>query len=110
MIDTPKPITILECQNQPNWSEWQTVINGELDTLLSRNTFAQVMPTPSDKHLIGYKRTFVCKHNDKGQVVRCKARLLGKGFTQQRGIHYDETYSPNGYHYLPISYWFCYIS
>ena len=92
--DTPDPISILECQSRPDWPQWQTAINSELDSLISRDTFGPEVPIPRDAHLIGYKYTFVRKQNDKGQVVRYKARLVGKGFTQRPGEHYDQTYSP----------------
>ena len=65
-----------------------------MDSLIHRKVFGSILPTPLDIKPIGYKWTFVHKHNDQGHVIRYKARLVGKGFTQQFGVHYDETYSP----------------
>ena len=32
--------------------------------------------------------------NEQGEVVRNKARLICKGYSQQEGIDYEETYAP----------------
>ena len=32
--------------------------------------------------------------NEQGKVVRNKARLVCKGYSQQEGIEYEETYAP----------------
>ena len=37
---------------------------------------------------------FVRKRNENNEVVRYKARLVAQGFSQRRGIEFDQTYSP----------------
>jgi vacuolar-type H+-ATPase catalytic subunit A/Vma1 len=43
--------------------------------------------------VIGTKWVFKNKMNEQGEVVRNKARLVCKSYSQQEGIDYEETYA-----------------
>ena len=43
---------------------------------------------------IGCRWVFAKKRNEHGHVVRYKARLIAKGFKQNFGVDFFETYSP----------------
>ncbi|KAJ0928621.1 putative RNA-directed DNA polymerase [Helianthus annuus] len=49
---------------------------------------------PKGQHAINTKWVFKCKKDDKGVVVRNKARLVVQGFNQEEGIDYTEVYAP----------------
>ena len=51
------------------------------------------MPRPIDKSFIGKKWVFYDKLNDKGKVVKNNAKLVAKGYSQEEGIDFDETYA-----------------
>ncbi|CAM8948363.1 unnamed protein product [Rhodiola kirilowii] len=59
-----------------------------------RNKVWRLVPRPKDKNVIGTKWVFRNKMDGKGVVVRNKARLVVKGYNQQEGIDYDETFAP----------------
>ncbi|CAM8887426.1 unnamed protein product [Rhodiola kirilowii] len=59
-----------------------------------RNEVWRLVPRPKDKNVIGTKWVFRNKMDDKGVVVRNKALLVVKGYNQQEGIDYDETFTP----------------
>ncbi|CAM8983249.1 unnamed protein product [Rhodiola kirilowii] len=59
-----------------------------------RNKVWRLVPCSEGRTIIGTKWVFKNKLDDKGQVVRNKARLVVKGYNQQEGIDYDETFAP----------------
>nr|XP_016502469.1 PREDICTED: uncharacterized protein LOC107820660 [Nicotiana tabacum] len=50
--------------------------------------------TPEGVKSVGYKWIFVREQNEKGEIVRYKARLVAQGFSQRPNIDYMVTYSP----------------
>ncbi|XP_072066951.1 uncharacterized protein [Arachis hypogaea] len=72
---------------------WKEVINDEMDSILSNNTWVLVDLPPGSKP-IGCKWVFRRKYNTDGSLQTFKARLVAKGFRQQEGLDYFDTYAP----------------
>lgn len=53
-----------------------------------------MVPRPKDKNVIGTKWIFKNKLNENRDVIRNKARLVCKGYAQQEGIDFEETFAP----------------
>jgi hypothetical protein len=72
---------------------WRDAMNIEFDALLSNGTWTFV-PQTSNMNIVGCKWVFRLKRKVDGSIDRHKACLVAKGFYQQPGIDFGETYSP----------------
>ncbi|GKE37580.1 putative ribonuclease H-like domain-containing protein, partial [Tanacetum coccineum] len=54
----------------------------------------RLVDLPKGKHAIGIKWVYRNKKDERGILVRNKARLVTQGYTQEEGIDYDEVFAP----------------
>src|SRR3954468_7596657 len=62
--------------------------------ITTRNDVWDLVPRPKGLNIIGTKWVFRNKLNEKGEVIRNKARLVAQGYSQQEGIVYTEIFAP----------------
>ena len=68
-------------------------MDAEFQALQKQHTWSLV-PTPPHVNLVGCKWVFKLKINSDGSISRYKVRLVAKGFHQQAGVDFHETFSP----------------
>lgn len=71
---------------------WRAAMIDEYDALM-RNSMWELVPRPN-RDIVGYKWIFTVKRKADGSVDRFKARLVARGFLQEPGRDYFETFSP----------------
>ena len=72
----------------PLKSKWQEATRDEFNSLTEMGTWILVSP-PKNRNVIKCKWIFTVKADG-----RYNARVVAKGFTQEHGIDYEETFSP----------------
>uniref|UniRef100_A0A8R7NWC1 Reverse transcriptase Ty1/copia-type domain-containing protein n=1 Tax=Triticum urartu TaxID=4572 RepID=A0A8R7NWC1_TRIUA len=72
---------------------WRAAMSEEFAALRHTNTWVLV-PRPPGVNIVSCKWIFKTKHRPDGSVDKHKARLVARGFTQQHGIDYGDTFSP----------------
>ena len=74
-------------------TDWVIAMQDELNEF-ERNKVWHLEPKSKNQKVIGLKWVFRNKLDEHGTVVRNKARLVVKGYNQQEGIDFDETFAP----------------
>jgi len=93
--DPHTPRTIEEAQNSPDWPHWKAAIEEELRSQGIMDAW-DVVAAPTDKsiHLVKSGWIFKIKRDAKGNIVKYKARLIAKGYSQRYGRDFTETWAP----------------
>ena len=84
-----EPQTFHEASSNPLW---QQAMKEELDALHKNGTW-DLVDLPFRKSSIGCKWVYKIKTRSDGTIDCYKARLISKGFTQEYGIDYEETFA-----------------
>ncbi|KAL8126391.1 hypothetical protein AgCh_013619 [Apium graveolens] len=74
-------------------TDWISAMQEELNQY-ERNKVWKLIPAPKNRSIIGTKWVFRNKMDENGIVTINKARLVVKGYSQEEGIDYDETFAP----------------
>ena len=88
-----EPASYKQALRSPQSEEWQAAITSEYESLVSRKTW-KLVPRPAGRKLVDSKWVFKVKRNSDGSIARYKARLVARGFTQEHGVDYNETFAP----------------
>jgi hypothetical protein len=72
--------------------KWITAIKEEIASLEEKKTFI-IIPKPANAKLLDGRWIFKIKRNADGSIERYKARLVIKGYKQQFGVDFGETFA-----------------
>ena len=79
--------------DSPDAAKWKAAVEEEFRSLEQRSTWTLV-PRRVEQKLVDSKLVFKIKRDASGAVTRYKARLVLRGFMQEHGIDYTETFAP----------------
>jgi len=71
---------------------WMILMQVEMDTLKRKHTWDLVKP-PVGANIMDSMWVYDIKWDGEGNRIKDKARLVGKGYTQQLGVDYNETWA-----------------
>jgi len=72
---------------------WHSAMREKIQALRANRTWTLVLFHPS-MNVVSSRWVYKIKCKSDGSIQRYKARLVARGFTQQEGIDYSETFSP----------------
>eukprot|EP00253_Pinus_taeda_P013408 PITA_13408 len=73
--------------------QWIEAMDEEMNAI-ERNKTWELVELPKGKEVIGFKWVYKTKRNAEGKIERHKATLVVKGYKQQYGRDYEETFTP----------------
>ncbi|GJX33709.1 putative ribonuclease H-like domain-containing protein [Tanacetum coccineum] len=85
-----EPKKVIQALTDPSWIE---AMQDELLQFKLQKVWTLV-DLPYGKRAIGTKWVYRNKKDERGIVIRNKARLVAQGYTQEEGIDYDEVFAP----------------
>ncbi|GJW51190.1 putative RNA-directed DNA polymerase [Tanacetum coccineum] len=85
-----EPTSFTVANNSP---EWRQAMKKEYDALM-KNGMWSLVPRASNTNVVDGKWVYRLKRDKNGAITRYKARFVAKGFRQQPGIDFHETFSP----------------
>lgn len=88
-----EPETHYDAMKSSNRESWIEAMDHEMKALQENDTWEMVQ-LPPGRRAISNKWVYRLKTNADGSIDKFKARLVIKGFSQRKGVDYDQTFSP----------------
>lgn len=88
-----EPNSYAEVLKSPERDLWLAAMGSEYGSLMEMQTWILVK-RPRGRNIISCKWIFRVKKDGSGKIIKYKARLVARGFSQVEGEDFDETYSP----------------
>ena len=86
------PQTYQEAIESPESENWKAAMREEMDSLIENETFI-LTTLPEGRNLVGGCWVYTIKEGSNGAKTY-KARYVAKGYSQVRGVDYQETFAP----------------
>ncbi|KAJ4724838.1 Retrovirus-related Pol polyprotein from transposon TNT 1-94 [Melia azedarach] len=83
----------VEAVESEHRKEWIDAMQDEMKSLHENHTF-ELVKLPKDKQALKNKWVYRIKQEEYTSQPRYKARLVVKGFSQRKGVDFDEIFSP----------------
>lgn len=87
------PRTYKQAMSSPHASQWRAAIDDHLRMHDKQKTFREIL-VPSSQRVLPCQWVFAVKTDSDNNIVKWKARTVLFGNLQQKGIDYNETFSP----------------
>ncbi|KAL2497283.1 cysteine-rich RLK (RECEPTOR-like protein kinase) 8 [Abeliophyllum distichum] len=75
------------------YPEWIEAMKDEME-MIHKNQTWELVQRPTNQKVIGVKWIYKAKVNPDGSIYKYKARLVARGFAQESGVDYFETFAP----------------
>jgi len=92
--ELPPPENFEDIFGRPDEAKWLEAVYEELNNMTEKEVYTFVKVLPKYKNKISIRWIFSYKRDSEGKIVKYKARLVARGFTQIYGVDYVDIFSP----------------
>jgi hypothetical protein len=92
-LDPDIPFSMRNVPLHPQRNVWQGAAQKEIDMIHERKVW-KLVPRPKDCRVLSLRMVFAHKRNSAGDITKHKARLVVRGYEQQEGTDFNETFAP----------------
>ncbi|KAG1653873.1 hypothetical protein FOA52_003823 [Chlamydomonas sp. UWO 241] len=92
-VEEPMPQSAADVLASPNRTQWEKGMEEDMESHAAHGTWVEE-PLPEGQKALGVHWVFDLKRDEMGRVVRYKARLVRKGYSQRAGVDYGEVWAP----------------
>ena len=89
----PDPNSYKQAIKSKDNEHWKNAMCEEINSMYKNQAWKLVDP-PKGASIVGCRWVYKKKLDNKGKLVKYKARLVAQGFSQKYGSNFDEVYSP----------------
>jgi hypothetical protein len=96
LVEEQTPASYEEAIASPNAVEWKASMNREMASIKEHGVWENIKERDlrHDDNIVDCKWVYQQKKGADGRVTLLKSRLVARGFSQQYGIDYEETFAP----------------
>ena len=91
-VEPYEPKDPKQAKGDVHWKYWHEAIKDEHKSLIQNKTW-KLVERPKDRKVLRGRWVYKLKRGPKGEVLRYKARWVVRGFEQEEGIDYNETFA-----------------
>jgi len=88
------PKTYKEALESSDKHHWEGAMKKELQSIEENNTWEEIATIPDGANLVSSKWVYKTKLGARGEIIKFKARIVARGFSQIYGLDYEETFAP----------------
>ena len=92
LSDDVEPKTVKQALSSPASKEWSVAMQDEMESMRINHVW-DLVDLPPGRKTIGNKWVLKVKRKVNDSIERYKARMVAKGYAQQKGVDYEEHFS-----------------
>ena len=73
--------------------EWLDAVYDEVKKFIEKDVF-KIVERPNDRAVVSCRTVLSNKYGPNGEIIKRKARIVARGFSQEAGIDFKETFAP----------------